>query len=244
MRNNFFGDDFGAYILRCNDLGATSHCEIYDNVWDNAYKTNNLNFYQGRVSGVISCQRYEDGTFIDETRVFGPVHNTSACPDPGTQRGEPPNTAPVANAGPDQTVTDADGNGTEAVTLDGTGSFDPDGTIASYDWSEGGDQPPTRAVIFGPPDITFPIGSAVSGPQTFSQTLAVDATGFENLTLSFTIAGIDDIEPNCGSGGSSDCFEVFEGAVSIVDEPHPVHPRGERSISRHDKDQQQSHGRA
>lgn len=48
------------------------------------------------------------------------------------------NAAPVANAGPDQTVSDADGNGSQAVGLNGSGSSDPDGTIASYVWSEGG----------------------------------------------------------------------------------------------------------
>ena len=67
----------------------------------------------------------------------------------------PSNQAPVADAGPDQTVTDADGNGTEAVTLNGAGSTDADGTIFSYAWSEGGppiangatpNPPPTLAV--------------------------------------------------------------------------------------------------
>ncbi|MFQ5604657.1 MAG: DNRLRE domain-containing protein, partial [bacterium] len=48
------------------------------------------------------------------------------------------NQSPVADAGPNQDVTDADNNGSEGVTLDGSGSFDNDGTIVSYDWSEGG----------------------------------------------------------------------------------------------------------
>ena len=48
------------------------------------------------------------------------------------------NQPPVANAGPDQTVTDSDGNGSETVTLDGTASTDPDGSIVSYEWSENG----------------------------------------------------------------------------------------------------------
>jgi len=47
------------------------------------------------------------------------------------------NQSPVADAGPDQTVSDHDATGTETVTLDGTGSTDPDGTIASYEWKEG-----------------------------------------------------------------------------------------------------------
>ncbi len=45
---------------------------------------------------------------------------------------------PVANAGPDQSVVDADNDGSAPVTLDGTGSFDPDGSIVSHVWNEGG----------------------------------------------------------------------------------------------------------
>lgn len=48
------------------------------------------------------------------------------------------NQPPIANAGPDQTVTDSDKNGSESVSLNGSGSSDADGTIASYVWKEGG----------------------------------------------------------------------------------------------------------
>ena len=48
------------------------------------------------------------------------------------------NDVPVADAGPDQTVTDGDGDGGELVSLDGIGSSDIDGAIVSFDWSEGG----------------------------------------------------------------------------------------------------------
>ncbi len=47
------------------------------------------------------------------------------------------NTPPVANAGPDQSVTDIDGNGTESIQLDGSNSTDSDGSITNYRWSEG-----------------------------------------------------------------------------------------------------------
>lgn len=47
------------------------------------------------------------------------------------------NDPPVANAGPDQALADADGNGVETATLDGTASYDPDGTITSYQWTIG-----------------------------------------------------------------------------------------------------------
>jgi subtilisin family serine protease len=44
---------------------------------------------------------------------------------------------PVANAGPDQTVTDADGDGSALVSLDGSASHDDNGTLVAYEWREG-----------------------------------------------------------------------------------------------------------
>ncbi|MFQ5649813.1 MAG: S8 family serine peptidase [bacterium] len=55
--------------------------------------------------------------------------------------------APIANAGPDQTVTDSDGNGFETLTLDGSASFDPDGVIVAYQWTEGATVLGNTAVI-------------------------------------------------------------------------------------------------
>ncbi|MFW6146343.1 MAG: PKD domain-containing protein [Planctomycetota bacterium] len=55
------------------------------------------------------------------------------------------NQAPVANAGDDQTVTDSDDNGSEDVTLDGSASYDADGTIVSYVWEENSTQIATGA---------------------------------------------------------------------------------------------------
>ena len=43
----------------------------------------------------------------------------------------PPNPAPVANAGPDQSVASA-----ASVTLDGRGSFDPDGEAITFAWTQ------------------------------------------------------------------------------------------------------------
>ncbi len=48
------------------------------------------------------------------------------------------NKAPIANAGPDKTVTDADGDGSESVALSAAGSSDSDGSIVSYNWRDNG----------------------------------------------------------------------------------------------------------
>jgi len=49
-----------------------------------------------------------------------------------------PNNAPFANAGKDQIVPDKGKPGEEWVTLDGSGSYDLDGAIISYEWFEDG----------------------------------------------------------------------------------------------------------
>ncbi len=46
------------------------------------------------------------------------------------------NQAPISKAGPDQLMVDSDGDGFETVTLDGSGSDDPDGQIVTWIWSE------------------------------------------------------------------------------------------------------------
>ena len=44
------------------------------------------------------------------------------------------NVPPVAVAGADVNMVDADGDGIETVTLDGSGSYDDDGTLVGYSW--------------------------------------------------------------------------------------------------------------
>jgi hypothetical protein len=48
------------------------------------------------------------------------------------------NQAPVADAGANRTIVDDDGNGEATVTLNGSGSDDPDGTFLAYRWIENG----------------------------------------------------------------------------------------------------------
>jgi serine protease AprX len=60
----------------------------------------------------------------------GPLGESAPPPPPGNQ-------PPVANAGPDQTVRTNKKTGLGTFTLNGGGSRDPDGTIASYLWTLG-----------------------------------------------------------------------------------------------------------
>ena len=64
------------------------------------------------------------------------------------------NAPPVANAGPDQTVLDDNGDGVALVTVDGRASYDPDGTIVSYQWSEG----TTVMAVGATQSVSLPVG--------------------------------------------------------------------------------------
>jgi hypothetical protein len=78
----------------------------------------------------------------------------------------PPNQPPVANAGPDQTVECTSSAGT-SVTLDGSGSSDPDNDPLDYTWT--GPFPEGGGTVTGVgPTVTL----AQGGPYTI--TLSVD----------------------------------------------------------------------
>jgi hypothetical protein len=88
----------------------------------------------------------------------------------------PPNLPPVAHAGPDAVVHDADGNGSEGVTLDGSGSSDPDGFITNYAWREG----PAAIASGVMPTVTLSAGTHVI---TLTVTDNQSATDDDTVTI-------------------------------------------------------------
>ena len=62
---------------------------------------------------------------------------------------------PVADAGSNQLVVDSDDNGSQSVSLDGSGSYDTDGNIVSYTWRED-----TNVLAYGETNsVTLDVGS-------------------------------------------------------------------------------------
>jgi len=92
------------------------------------------------------------------------------------------NNPPIANAGPDQTVTDTDVNREENVTLDGGDSYDPDGSIASWVWTEGGSQIATGRT----PTVTLSVSTHV---VTLTVTDDRGNTGNDQVTITVTPVG-------------------------------------------------------
>src|SRR6185436_10947135 len=84
------------------------------------------------------------------------------------------NLPPVANAGPDRTVNDANNDGVESVTLTGLESSDTDGTIVSYVWREG-----SSVLASGvAPAIAFTVGTHT---VTLQVTDNLGATGTDTV---------------------------------------------------------------
>jgi len=127
-------------------------------VWDRNGGTNNLRIYvDGQLKGTSTVNANMDAStvnvcigrvyypavnqyfkgLIDDVRIYKRVLSAGEI----AALYEEVNRPPTARAGADQTVIDTDENGSEQVTLDGSDSNDPDGTILSWVWSDNlGDQ--------------------------------------------------------------------------------------------------------
>lgn len=90
----------------------------------------------------------------------------AACNGGGGSEDAPPNTSPISAAGPDQVVDEQ-----SLVTLDGSASSDPDGSIGSYAWSQ----------LAGPPVV---LGSAAAALTTFT---APALSAAETLTFELKV---------------------------------------------------------
>lgn len=86
------------------------------------------------------------------------------------------NVSPTADAGPDQTLTLEAGVDTVDVTLDGSGSSDPEGRLVGYLWTGAPD----------PADVMQPVITLGPGTHVF-QLVVVDAEGLESLPDTVTV---------------------------------------------------------
>jgi hypothetical protein len=116
------------------------------------------------------------------------------------------NQPPVADAGPDQIVTDGDGNGSESVTMDGSGSYDPDGSLQYGEWFENGQQIGNGAhanltLVVGVHTITLRVVDDQGAEGTDDVIITVNASGSGNQGPT-AHAGADQTVTDSDGGGS------------------------------------------
>src|SRR5690606_7903465 len=92
------------------------------------------------------------------------------------------NAAPTSEAGPDQTVA-----AFETVTLDGTGSTDPDGDVTGYSWTQtDGPTVTLSSATAAQPTFTAP-GTTSGTSLTFSLVVTDNLSGTSTNTSEVTI---------------------------------------------------------
>ena len=159
------------------------------------------------VSFVGFCQRLPEQTPTDFCPSFGITVSTTTVVVG----------VPTANAGPDQTVTDADNDGSELVTLDGTGSSDPDGTITSYEWLEDGQQIATGVA----PTVPFDVGVHTVTLRVTDNDGQQDTDTVEITVGSGALPTVI-IEKVSGDGLSGSVGETLGFTIRVLDQGSPI----------------------
>ena len=116
--------------------------------------------------------------------------------------GPAPNQRPVADAGQNQSIVDADNSGDEAVTLDGSGSTD-DGTIDSWSWSVNG-------VEFGTGE-TLTVSAHV-GVYTVVLTVTDDVGDTDTESVVITVAASGENRPPVADAGKDQSVGDADGS--------------------------------
>lgn len=141
-----------------------------------------------------------------------------------------PNIPPVADAGSDQTL-EATGQ-TTSVVLDGSGSFDPDGDVLTYEWSNGATNATTIVELgVGTHTFTLTVTDADGDSDSDQVTITIiDTTApelfFEQLTGSLWPPNHQMVQVARGISA----WDIVDGEVSVsvtVSSNEPVNGRGD-----------------
>ena len=126
------------------------------------------------------------------------------------------NSAPVADAGPDQVLDQVGGEEAILVTLDGSGSYDPDGDpIVDYVWT--GPFPEGGGTVHGvSPTVTLPVGTSTIS-LVVNDGYAVSAADTVDIAVNRTTWYVDDDGP--GDPGPNDNTES-----DPAEDGSPAHP--------------------
>jgi predicted esterase len=118
-----------------------------------------------------------------------------------------PNVAPVAKAGSDITISLP----TNSTTLNNSGSYDPDGSITGYKWSQGSG--PSTANIGAYTSASTSITSLVAGTYVFHLTVTDNAGATNVDEVVVTVNGAVNGQPPVANAGKDETIPVGQATV-------------------------------
>ncbi|WEK36242.1 MAG: PKD domain-containing protein [Candidatus Pseudobacter hemicellulosilyticus] len=120
------------------------------------------------------------------------------------------NVAPVANAGADQTITLP----ANTATLNGSGSRDSDGSIASYAWTKVSG--PTGGAITSASAVSTTVTGLIAGTYVFRLTVKdnVNATGTDDVTITVKTTADNPLASKV-SAGSDQSITLPTNSISL-----------------------------
>jgi hypothetical protein len=160
---------------------------------------------------------YQDYLYAEEYKYFGPENEKD---DLVIFKAYVPNLPPLANAGTDQTIEATSPAGTE-VTLDGSGSSDPDNDPLTYTWRENGsviatDQTCEIMLALGSHTIELTVNDGKGGVDTDEVIITVK----EGLQMFALYAGkyleIRECDGSEGWIGANGEIKVLTGTPSMM----------------------------
>jgi len=123
----------------------------------------------------------------------------------------PGNVAPVANAGTNQTITLP----TNSTSLAGSGSYDQDGTITSYAWSQVSG--PNTAAISNTASANTNVSGMIAGTYTFRLTVTdnAGATNAANVSVTVNQQAAPSNQPPVAVAGSNQTINLPTNSVIL-----------------------------
>jgi PKD repeat protein len=179
-----------------SDAGADDTITQWE--WDLDYDSSGFNT---DVTGKdITNQWADNGTYMIALRV---TDDDGAVSEPDSAEVIITNREPVSDAGGPYNVDEG-----SSITLDGSGSSDPDGTIAEYSWDLDGDGLYGDAAEQNP---TFD-ASNLDGPSTVNISLLVTDDDGASASSDTTVT-INNVAPSADAGGP---YSVDEGSTIVL----------------------------
>jgi M6 family metalloprotease-like protein len=211
-----------SHVINADDLDAEVNRGDSDDLWDiNEYDFNdastpcNAHWYDGTASGM-------DVTNIPAASATMRVYLSIR-----------PNHPPVADAGSDQTVEQNYYKGAD-ITLDGSGSSDPDGDLLTYSWTWNGGSATGEGPIVSLPLGTTTITLTVSDGQltdTDTVVITVQDTKAPDLTVPADVK----VEQESAAGTvvplTATATDICDADVEITSNELPIYPLGQTTVT-------------